>query len=144
MYDIFTKVSNFISEHQFLIGLIVSLAAFFFNKWINIKAANPKEDIFDDIKPWSNALYGVVHKGIEAWATKGDKSSGDKLRRYFFIITKFADTWQSKGSKVALAELKAWFLSMMLKKVPKQLPNPLTEGHHIGRDDVAVEDGNMK
>ncbi len=122
------EVLDFISNNQTLIITIVLCATFLINKLVNHLAANPKQDVWDKIKPYSNAACSIVFDGVEYLAKHKKMTSAMKSIEYANVLQKFSDNWSiNKGQ--ALAELFAWYEANKKKSVSEQ----------ITADSVAIE-----
>ena len=122
-------ILEFISNNQTLIITVVLCATFLFNKLVNHLAANPKEDVWDKMKPYSNAVCQIVFDGVEYLAKSKKMTSAMKSMEYANVLQKFADGWSSNKGQ-ALAELYAWYQANK-KKSP--------DSEQITQDSVAVE-----
>lgn len=122
-------ILEFISNNQTLIITVVLCATFLINKLVNRMASNPKEDVWDKIKPYSNAACSLVFDGVEYLAKSKKMTSAMKSMEYANVLQKFADNWGSNKA-TALAELYAWYESNK-KKSP--------DSEQITQDSVAVE-----
>lgn len=120
---------DFISNNQTLIITVVLCLTFLINKLVNHLASNPKEDVWDKIKPYSNAACSLVFDGVEYLAKSKKMTSAMKSMEYANVLQKFADNW-STNKATALAELYAWYESNKKKSASEQ----------ITADSVAVEE----
>lgn len=119
---------DFITNNQTLIMTVVLCLTFLINKYIDHKASNPKEDVWDKVKPYSNACCSIVFDGVEYLAKNKKMSSVAKSLEYADVLKKFADSWKENKS-TALAELYAWYEANKKK----------SESEQITADSVAVE-----
>ena len=79
-------ILEFISNNQTLIITVVLCATFLFNKLVNHFAANPKEDLWDKMKPYSNAVCSIVFDGVEYLAKSKKMTSAMKSLKSLTII----------------------------------------------------------
>jgi hypothetical protein len=101
---------------------------------VDYKAANPQQDVWDDLKPASDKLYQIAHKGVELLGKSKGLDKAQKLLEYLKVIEQFERRWQT-DKLAAVRELAAWYLSMQGKQVaasPSELP--------LTADSVAVEE----
>ena len=119
---------EFITNNQTLIMTVVLCLTFLINKYIDYKASNPKEDIWDKVKPYSNACCSLVFDGVEYLAKTRKMTSAMKSIEYSDILRKFAECWKTDKA-VALAELYAWYQANKKK----------SDSEQITADSVAVE-----
>ncbi len=122
-------VLEFISNNQTLIITIVLCGTFLLNKLVNHMAANPKEDAWDKIKPYSNAACSLVFDGVEYLAKHKKMTSAMKSMEYANVLQKFSDNWSTNKAQ-ALAELYAWYESNKKKSDQEQ---------QITENSVAIE-----
>lgn len=113
-------VLDFISNNQTLIITIVLCTTFLINKLVNHLASNPKEDVWDKIKPYSNAACSLVFDGVEYLAKNKKMSSAMKSMEYANTLQKFADGWNSNKGQ-AIAELFAWYQANKKKSDTEQI-----------------------
>lgn len=128
-------IKQFVSENQLLLTAALLIGAYFLKRFIDYKAADPVVNIYDTLKPGSDALYSLVHKAIEKRALLNPMSSEAKLMEYMEQLQKFEAAWKADRLK-AVQQLMAWYLSIKAKDVaanPSTTP-PLTA------DSVAVEE----
>lgn len=122
--EILLKIQQFLSTNQVLISTIVIALTFLIKQVIDYKAkANPKEDIWDKMKPGSDSLSAYVHKGIEFWGKATGAKGQLKFTKALSILKQFGHLWGTKGKANALLYLQMWFLSMKAKEVAPK-PNP--------------------
>lgn len=112
--EIFGKLSNFITANQMLIGLVILIGSYFLKRFIDHKAADPAVNIYDTLKPGSDAFYGLVHKAIEYKAKLNPMSSAAKLEEYLKQIQKFEALFKTDKLK-AVQEFLAWYFSIKAK-----------------------------
>lgn len=123
------EVLDFITNNQTLIITLLLCVTFLINKLVNKMASNPKEDVWDKIKPYSNAACSLVFDGVEYLAKHKKMTSAMKSMEYANVLQKFADNW-STNKATALAELYAWYESNKKKS---------QDSEQITADSVAVE-----
>jgi len=118
--DAFTSLigqfSNFLQANQALLISVLFVGAYFAKRLVDYKAANPAQNIWDDIKPGSDALYSLVHRGVEYLAKSKGLDAAAKLLVYQERLEQFEKLWNSNKRK-AIEELAAWFLSMKAKDI---------------------------
>lgn len=122
--QIFGKFSEFVTANQFLIGLVLLLGSYFLKRFIDHKAADPAINIYDSIKPGSDAFYAMVHKAIDYKAKLNPMGSAAKLEEYLAKIQEFEAMFKIDKLK-AIQSLIAWYLSIK-GKVEKISANPST------------------
>lgn len=122
------EILDFISNNQTLIITVILCVTFMLNKLINYMAANPKEDAWDKIKPYSNAACSLVFDGVEYLAKSKKMTSAMKSIEYANVLQRFADNW-STNKATALAELYAWYEANKKK----------SDSDQITENSVAVE-----
>ena len=110
------------------------IASYFLKRLIDAKAANPAQDMWDSIKPGSDALYALAHKGVEYLGKSKGLDKAQKLLEYLKVIEQFERRWQT-DKLAAIRELAAWYLSMQGKQIA---PNPSTEP--LTADSVAIDE----
>lgn len=111
---------DFISNNQTLIITIVLCATFLINKLVNHLAANPKQDVWDKIQPYSNAACQLVFDGVEYLAKNKKMTSAMKSMEYANVLQKFSDNWSANKGQ-ALAELFAWYQANKKKSDSEQI-----------------------
>lgn len=109
-------ISAFLQANQVLLISALFIGAYFLKRFIDHKAANPARDRWDDIKPGSDALYALVHRGVEYLAKSKGLDAAAKLLTYQEQLERFEKLWNSDKRK-AVQELAAWFLSMKAKDI---------------------------
>ena len=127
-------IKQFVSENQIFLTTALLIGAYFLKRFIDAKAANPQQDIWDSIKPASDGLYQIAHKGVELLGKSKGLDKAQKLLEYLKIIEQFERRWQA-DKLAAIRELAAWYLSMQGKQITA---NPSTEP--LTADSVAVEE----
>lgn len=119
-----SQMSEFLSNNQILLTTALLIGAYFLKRFIDAKAANPAQDIWDSIKPASDGLYQIAHKGVELLGKAKGLDKAQKLLEYLKIIEQFERRWQT-DKLAAIRELAAWYLSMQGKQIapnPSELP----------------------
>lgn len=116
-------ISQFVSDNQILLTTALLIASYFLKRLVDHYAARPQADMWDSIKPGSDALYALVHKGVEYAANAKGMDSAKKLLAYAEKLAEFERMWQTDKAR-AVQELAAWYLSMQAKQVTA---NPSTE-----------------
>jgi len=114
---------QFVSENQMLLTAALLIASYFLKRLVDHYAARPQADMWDSIKPGSDALYALVHKGVEYAANAKGLDSAKKLLAYAEKLAEFERLWSTDKAR-AVQELAAWYLSMQAKQVTA---NPSTE-----------------
>jgi hypothetical protein len=132
--QILSQLNSFLSNNQILLTTALLIGAYFLKRLIDAKAANPQQDIWDDLKPASDKLYQIAHKGVELLGKSKGLDKAAKLLEYLKVIEQFERHWQT-DKLAAVRELAAWYLSMQGKQVAA---NPSTEP--LTADSVAVEE----
>ena len=120
---LFSQLNQFVSENQMLLTTALLIGAYFLKPLVDRKAAAPQQDMWDTIKPGTDALYALVHKGVEYAANAKGMDSAKKLLAYAEKLAEFERMWQTDKAR-AVQELAAWYLSMQAKQVTA---NPSTE-----------------
>lgn len=123
------QVLDFITNNQTLIITVILCVTYMLNKWINYLAAKPQQDIWDRVKPYSNAACALVFDGVEYLAKHKKMTSAAKSIEYAEVLKKFADIWNT-DSCLAIAKLYAWYASAKKKS---------SQEEEITADSVAVE-----
>lgn len=131
---LFAQINHFISDNQIFLTAALLAVAYFLKRFIDHKAAQPQKDIWDDLKPASDGLYAIAHKGVELLGKAKGLDKAQKLLEYLKVIEAFEKRWQT-DKLAAVRELAAWYLSMEAKQIA---PNPSTEP--LTADSVAVEE----
>jgi hypothetical protein len=116
-------IKQFVSENQMLLTAALLIASYFLKRLVDHYAARPQADMWDSIKPGSDALYALVHKGVEYAANAKGLDSAKKLLAYAEKLAEFERLWSTDKAR-AVQELAAWYLSMQAKQVTA---NPSTE-----------------
>jgi len=116
-------IKQFVSENQMLLTAALLIASYFLKRLVDHYAARPQADMWDSIKPGSDALYALVHKGVEYAANAKGLDSAKKLLAYAEKLAEFERLWSTDKAR-AVQELAAWYLSMKAKDVTA---NPSTE-----------------
>lgn len=133
------KVAHFITRNQLLIGTIATLATFLIKTLVDKKAKdNPEIDIWDKVKPGSDALANFVHTGVEKWGKFTGNKGTTKLAVALKVIQEFTQLWEKKGKLAAISHLQMWYLSMQAKK-DTPMPNPSIVPSTLTKDTPAVE-----
>ena len=128
-------LKQFVSENQILLTTALLIGAYFLKRFIDRKAANPQQDMWDTIKPGTDALYALVHKGVEYAANAKGMDSAKKLLVYAEKLAEFERLWSIDKAR-AVQELAAWYLSMQAKQVTA---NPSTPPQVLTADTPATE-----
>ena len=126
---------QFVSENQMLLTATLLIASYFLKRLVDHYAARPQQDMWDSIKPGSDALYSLVHKGVEYAANAKGMDSAKKLLAYAERLAEFERMWQTDKAR-AVQELAAWYLSMQAKQVTA---NPSTPTPELTADTPATE-----
>ena len=132
--QILSQLNSFLSNNQIFLTTALLIGAYFLKRFIDAKAANPAQDMWDTIKPGSDALYALAHKGVEYLGKAKGLDKAQKLLEYLKVIEAFEKRWQT-DKLAAVRELAAWYLSMEAKQIA---PNPSTPP--LTADSVAVEE----
>jgi hypothetical protein len=132
--QILSQLNSFLSNNQILLTTALLIGAYFLKRFIDHKAANPQKDIWDNIKPGSDALYALAHRGVEYLGKSKGMDKAAKLLEYLKVIEQFERDWQADRI-AAVKRLAAWYLSMQGKQVAA---NPSTPP--LTADSVAVEE----
>ncbi len=119
-------IKQFISENQILLTTALLIGAYFLKRLVDHYAAAPQQDMWDTIKPGSDALYALVHKGVEYAANAKGMDSAKKLLAYAERLAEFERMWQTDKAR-AVQELAAWYLSMQAKQVTANPSQPTPE-----------------
>lgn len=131
--QILSQLNSFLSNNQILLTTALLIGAYFLKRFIDAKAANPAQDIWDSIKPGSDALYALAHRGVEYLGKAKGMDKAAKLLEYLKVIEQFERDWQTDRI-TAVKRLAAWYLSMQGKQITA---NPSTEP--LTADSVAVD-----
>ena len=123
------EIMSFVSENQILIITVVLCMTYWLNKLVDYKASKPQVDVWDRIKPYSNAVCALVFDGVEYLAKSKKMTSAMKSIEYAEILRKFADCFNSDKA-MAVAKLYAWYASAKKK----------SDSEELTADSVAVEE----
>ena len=118
-----STLNQFLKDNQMLLMTALLIGSYFFKRLVDHYAARPQQDAWDSIKPGTDALYRLVHRGVEYAATSKGMDSAKKLLAYAEKVAEFERMWQTDKAR-AVQELAAWYLSMKAKQVTA---NPSTE-----------------
>lgn len=118
-----STLNQFLKDNQMLLMTALLIASYFLKRLVDHYAARPQADMWDSIKPGSDALYALVHKGVEYAANAKGLDSAKKLLAYAEKLAEFERMWSTDKAR-AVQELAAWYLSMQAKQVTA---NPSTE-----------------
>ena len=116
------SILNFITQNQNLLIIWSIIIAYCGHRLINYMAAKPQQDGWDNVKPYSDALYKLVFEGVEAYAKKYPMSSAAKAQTYLLKLSEFEKAWNNDKLK-AVKELAAWYFAMK-EKDGTELENP--------------------
>jgi hypothetical protein len=119
-------ISNFITNNQFFLTALLFVGSYFLKRLVDHFAARPQVDAWDSIKPGTDALYSLVHRGVEYLATAKKLDSATKLIEYMRQIEQFEKLWQSDKTE-AVKQLAAWYLSMQNKPISANPSQPTPE-----------------
>ena len=119
-------INQFVSENQILLTTVLLIASYFLKRLVDHKAAAPQQDMWDTIKPGSDALYALAHKGVEYLGKSKGLDKAAKLLEYLKIIEQFERDWQSDRI-AAVKKLAAWYLSMQNKPISANPSQPTPE-----------------
>ena len=133
--QILSQLNQFLSNNQMLLTTALLIGAYFLKPLVDRKAAAPQQDMWDSIKPGTDALYALVHKGVEYAANAKGMDSAKKLLAYAEKLAEFERMWQTDKAR-AVQELAAWYLSMQAKQVTA---NPSTPPQVLTADTPATE-----
>ena len=114
---------QFVSDNQMLLTAALLIASYFLKRLVDHYAARPQADMWDSIKPGTDALYALVHKGVEYAANAKGMDSAKKLLAYAEKLAEFERMWQTDKAR-AVQELAAWYLSMEAKNVSANPSQP--------------------
>lgn len=131
---IFHELSQFITANQAIILTAMLIMAYFAKRFIDRKAADPQSDIYDRLKPGSDALYKYIHAAVDKAALVNPLSSAAKLVVFMQKLAEFEAAY-SKDKLQAVKSLIAWHLSIEAKKA---VDNVAANPSLIGPDDEAV------
>ncbi len=119
-------LEQFISNNQLFLTALLFCGSYFLKRLVDYFAARPQTDAWDSIKPGTDALYSLVHRGVEHLAASKKLDSAAKLLTYAKQLEQFEKLW-SKDKAQAIKELAAWYLSMQAKDIAANpSPEPLT------------------
>lgn len=124
--QILSQLNSFLSNNQILLTTALLIGAYFLKRFIDHKAANPAQDMWDTIKPGSDALYALAHRGVEYLGKSKGLDKAEKLLEYLKIIEQFERDWQSDRI-AAVKKLAAWYLSMQNKPISANPSQPTPE-----------------
>lgn len=102
------EVMDFISNNQLLIMTVIVCLTWIANRIVSYLASKPKQDIWDDIQPYSQKACDLIFDGVEAYAKYKGIKGADKLQSYINRLKIFSDEWQ-KDRLLAVANLYAWY-----------------------------------
>jgi len=120
-------LEQFISNNQLFLTALLFCGSYFLKRLVDYLAAKPQTDAWDSIKPGTDALYSLVHRGVEYLAASKKLDSAAKLIEYMQQIEQFEKAWRLNKAQ-AIQELAAWYFSMKAKDVSANpSPEPLTE-----------------
>ena len=119
-------ISEFISNNQILLTTALLIVSYFLKRLIDYKAAAPQQDMWDTIKPGSDALYALAHRGVEYLGKSKGMDKAAKLLEYLKVIEQFERDWQSDRI-AAVKKLAAWYLSMQNKPISANPSQPTPE-----------------
>ena len=120
-------LEQFISNNQLFLTALLLIGSYFLKRLADYFAARPQTDAWDSIKPGTDALYSLVHRGVEYLAASKKLDSAAKLIEYMQRVEQFEKLWQSDKAQ-AIKELAAWYLSVKAKGISANpSPEPLTE-----------------
>ena len=130
-----STLNQFLKDNQMLLMTALLIGAYFLKRLVDHYAARPQADMWDSIKPGSDALYSLVHRGVEYAANAKGMDSAKKLLAYAEKLAEFERMWQTDKAR-AVQELAAWYLSMQAKQVTA---NPSTPPQVLTADTPAQE-----
>lgn len=119
-------INQFVSENQILLTTVLLIASYFLKRLVDHYAARPQADMWDTIKPGSDALYSLAHRGVEYLGKSKGLDKAEKLLEYLKIIEQFERDWQSDRI-AAVKKLAAWYLSMQNKPISANPSQPTPE-----------------
>jgi hypothetical protein len=117
---------SFISNNQLFLTALLLCGSYFLKRLVDHFAARPQTDAWDSIKPGTDALYSLVHRGVEYLAASKKLDSAAKLIEYMRQIEQFEKLWQSDKTE-AVKQLAAWYLSMQNKPISANPSQPTPE-----------------
>ena len=124
--QILSQLNQFLSNNQMLLTTALLIGAYFLKPLVDHKAAAPQQDMWDTIKPGSDALYALAHKGVELLGKSKGMDKAEKLLEYLKVIEQFERDWQSDRI-AAVKKLAAWYLSMQNKPISANPSQPTPE-----------------
>ncbi len=119
-------LEQFISNNQLFLTALLFCGSYFLKRLVDHYAARPQADMWDSIKPGSDALYALVHKGVEYAANAKGLDSAKKLLAYAEKLAEFERLWSTDKAR-AVQELAAWYLSMQNKPISANPSTPMPE-----------------
>ena len=119
-------IDQFVSENQILLTTVLLIASYFLKRLVDHKAAAPQQDMWDTIKPGSDALYALAHKGVEYLGKSKGLDKAAKLLEYLKIIEQFERDWQSDRI-AAVKKLAAWYWARQNKPIRANPSQPTPE-----------------
>ena len=119
-------LEQFISNNQLFLTVLLLIGSYFLKRLVDYLAARPQTDAWDSIKPGTDALYSLVHRGVEYLAASKKLDSAAKLIEYMRQIEQFEKLWQSDKTE-AVKQLAAWYLSMQNKPISANPSQPTPE-----------------
>ena len=119
-------LEQFISNNQLFLTVLLLIGSYFLKRLVDHFAARPQTDAWDSIKPGTDALYSLVHRGVEYLAASKKLDSAAKLIEYMRQIEQFEKLWQSDKTE-AVKQLAAWYLSMQNKPISANPSQPTPE-----------------
>ena len=119
-------IKQFVSENQMLLTATLLMASYFLKRLVDHYAARPQADMWDSIKPGSDSLYALAHKGVEYLGKSKGLDKAAKLLEYLRVIEQFERDWQSDRI-AAVKKLAAWYLSMQGKPISANPSQPTPE-----------------
>jgi len=128
---IFSTLSDFLSKNQMVILAVLFIGAYFLKRFVDYLAARPQVDMWDSIKPGTDAFYALIHKGVDMRAKVNPTGPAAKLEEYLEQIQKFERLFAADRIR-AIKELAAWYLSIKAKV------ETITANPSIGPDDLAT------
>ena len=124
--QILSQLNQFLSNNQMLLMTALLIGAYFLKRLVDHYAAAPQQDIWDTIKPGSDSLYTLAHKGVEYLGKSKGLDKAEKLLEYLKVIEQFERDWQ--GDRIAaVKKLAAWYLSMQNKPISANPSQPTPE-----------------
>ena len=105
-------ISSFLKENQMLLMTALLVGSYFLMRLVNYLESTRSNQVWSKVKPASDLLYSIVHRGVELMATTVNMSSAQKLLKYQQRILEFEQEWKSEGPAVAVRSLAAWLLSL--------------------------------